>query len=173
MNYLVSHQARNRFIKNLALSLKGNTILLFQLVDKHGKILYNMIKDEAEAQGRKVFFIHGDVDGEEREAIRKIMTTQKDAIVVASYGTMSMGINIPNLDNLIMASPSKGRIRNLQSIGRVLRKAEGKEIATLYDIADDLSYKGKRNYTIEHFVERMKIYAEQEFEYKTYTVKLT
>lgn len=173
MNFLVGHPARNKFIKNLTLSLKGNTLLLFQLVDKHGKILYNMIKDEAEAQGRKVFFIHGAVAGEEREAIRHIVMKEKNAIIIASFGTMSTGTNIPNLDDVIFASPSKGRIRNLQSIGRVLRKAEGKTIATLYDIADDLSWKEKKNYTLLHFVERMTIYAKEQFEYKTYTVKIT
>jgi len=173
MEFLVKHPKRNNFIKNLVLSSKGNTLVLFQLVDKHGKILYNLIKDEAEAQGRKVFFIHGKVDGDEREAIRHIVMKEKNAIMIASYGTTSTGVNIPNLDMAIFASPSKARIRNLQSIGRILRKADGKELAVLIDIADDLTWKSKKNYTLLHFIERMKIYAEEQFEYKTYTVKLT
>ena len=173
MDFLVKHPKRNNFIKNLVLSSKGNTLVLFQLVDKHGKILYNLVKDEAEAQGRKVFFIHGKVDGDEREAIRHIVMKEKNAIMIASYGTTSTGVNIPNLDMAIFASPSKARIRNLQSIGRILRKADGKELAVLIDIADDLNWKSKKNYTLLHFIERMKIYAEEQFEYKTYTVKLT
>jgi superfamily II DNA or RNA helicase len=173
MDFLIANAARNKFIKNLTLSLKGNTLLLFQFVDKHGKILYNMIKEEAEAQGRKVFFIHGGVAGDEREAIRHIVMKEKNAIIIASFGTMSTGTNIPNLDDVIFASPSKGKIRNLQSIGRVLRKADGKTIATLYDIADDLAWNDKKNYTLLHFVERMNIYAQEQFEYKTYTVKIT
>ena len=112
------------------------------------------------------------MEGDEREEIRHIVSGENNAIIVASYGTFSTGINIPSISNLIFASPSKSRIRNLQSIGRGLRKADGKEVATLYDLADDLSWKSKRNHTINHFMERVKIYNEESFEYKLYNVKL-
>ena len=168
MDFLVANPARNTFVKNLAISLKGNTLILYQYVEKHGKILYDLLKDEE----RAVFFIHGGVEGEERDDIRRIVADESDAILVASYGTFSTGINIPSISNLIFASPSKSRIRNLQSIGRGLRKADGKEVATLYDIADDLSWKSKRNHTINHFMERVKIYNEESFEYKLYNVRL-
>ena len=168
MDFLVGLPERNRFIQNLALSLKGNTLLLFQYVEKHGKILYDMLKD----QGVPVHFVHGGVDGEEREEIRKIVEQSPSSIIVASYGTFSTGVNIRNLHNIIFASPSKSKIRNLQSIGRGLRKSDTKETATLYDIADDLSWKTRKNFTILHFVERMKIYNEEKFEYKIYPVNL-
>ena len=168
MDFIVSNTSRNRFVKNLAISLHGNTLILFQYVEKHGKILYDMLKDE----DRRVFFVHGGVDGEEREQIRHIVSSESDAIIVASYGTFSTGINIPSISNLIFASPSKSRIRNLQSIGRGLRKADGKDVATLYDIADDLTWKSKKNHTINHFMERVKIYNEENFEYKLYNVRL-
>ena len=168
MDFLVSCNPRNRFIKNLAVSLEGNTLILFQYVEKHGKILHDMLKDE----NRKVFFVHGGVEGEEREEIRHIVAKESDAIIVASYGTFSTGINIPSISNLIFASPSKSKIRNLQSIGRVLRLSEGKTHATLYDISDDLSWKSKQNYTLQHFAERVKIYNDEEFEYKLYNVRL-
>jgi superfamily II DNA or RNA helicase len=170
IDFIVRNDARNRFIKNLALSLSGNTLLLFQFVEKHGKILYDLISQEAVE--RKVFFIHGAIDGEKREDIRKIIETETNAIVVASYGTSSTGINIRNLHNVLFASPSKSRVRNLQSIGRGLRTSESKMKATLYDIADDLSWKSKKNHTILHFVERIKIYNEEKFPYRTYTVDL-
>ena len=168
MDFIVSNQARNRFIKNLAISLEGNTLILFQFVEKHGKVLHDILKDEA----RKVFFIHGGVDGAERDEIRGIVENESDAIIIASYGTFSTGINIRNLHNLIFASPSKSRIRNLQSIGRGLRTSDSKKSATLYDISDDLSWKSKRNHTINHFMERVKIYNEENFEYKLYNVRL-
>lgn len=168
MDFLVGLPERNNFIKNLSLSLKGNTLLLFQYVEKHGKILYDMLKD----QGIPVYFVYGGVDGEEREEIRKIVEQSPSSIIVASYGTFSTGVNIRNLHNIIFASPSKSKIRNLQSIGRGLRKSDTKETATLYDIADDLSWKTKKNFTILHFVERMKIYNEEKFEYKIYPVNL-
>ena len=168
MDWLVRNEARNRFIKNLTLSLKGNTLLLFQYVDKHGKVLYDMLKDE----GLPVHFVHGGVDGEDREEIRRIVEQSPSSIIVASYGTFSTGVNIRNLHNVIFASPSKSKIRNLQSIGRGLRKSDNKEIATLYDISDDLTWKNRKNFTIMHFVVRMAVYNEEKFDYKIYPVNL-
>jgi len=170
MDFLVKHTPRNKFIKNLTLSLTGNSLLLFQYVDKHGKILFDMISQEV--IDRKIYFISGSVDGEKREEIRKLIETEENAIVVASYGTSSTGINIRNLSNVIFASPSKSRIRNLQSIGRGLRLSDTKSTATLYDIADDLSWKNKKNHTILHFIERIRIYNEEKFKYKTYNIDL-
>jgi len=170
MDFIVRNAARNKFIKNLSLSLTGNVLLLFQYVEKHGKELYAMINDAAKE--RKVFFIHGGVDGDEREDIRKLVESEKDAIIIASSGTFSTGVNIKNLHNIIFASPSKSKIKTLQSIGRGLRKSETKEKVTLFDIADDLSWKSKNNYTLEHFKERMKIYAEEGFDYKIYNIDL-
>lgn len=170
IDFIVRNDARNKFIKNLALSLNGNTLLLFQFVEKHGKTLYDLISQEAVE--RKVFFISGAIDGEKREEIRRIIETEENAIVVASYGTSSTGINIRNLHNVVFSSPSKSRVRNLQSIGRGLRTSETKSEATLYDIADDLTWKSKKNHTILHFVERIKIYSEEKFPFKTYTVDL-
>jgi superfamily II DNA or RNA helicase len=170
LDFLVSHQGRNNFIKNLTLSLEGNTLLLFQFVDKHGKLLYNMIKDNA--GDRRVFFVHGGVSGEERDEIRAIVEEEKDAIIIASYGTFSTGVNIRNLHSVIFASPSKSKIRNLQSIGRALRRSTTKEKATLYDIADDLTWRKNLNFTMRHLLERVKIYDDEKFEYKFYKVSI-
>jgi superfamily II DNA or RNA helicase len=169
MDFLVSYTPRNNFIRNLTLEQTGNSLLLFQYVEKHGRILYDMIKEKAE--NRKIFFVHGGVGANEREDIRAITEQEHDAIIVASYGTFSTGINIRNLHNIIFASPSKSKIRNLQSIGRGLRLGDDKTEANLYDISDDLSWKTHRNYTLEHAVERIKIYNEEKFKYKT--VKVT
>ena len=171
MDYIVKLQARNNFIRNLALSLNGNTLLLFQYVDKHGKVLHDMIAKEA--GNRKVFYVSGSVDGDEREGIRKIVENETNAIIVASYGTFSTGVNIRNLHNIIFSSPSKSRVRNLQSIGRGLRKSDTKESAMLFDIADDMSWKSRKNFTLLHFMERIKIYNEEKFSYKIYKVALT
>jgi superfamily II DNA or RNA helicase len=125
-----------------------------------------------EANGRKVFFIFGDTEVETRESIRSITENESDAIIIASYGTFSTGINIRNLHNVIFASPSKSRIRNLQSIGRGLRRSDNKEVATLFDIADDLRIGKHTNFTLNHFVERVKIYDEEKFFYKFYNIEL-
>jgi superfamily II DNA or RNA helicase len=171
MDYLVTNVSRNNFIKNLTLTRKGNTLLLYQYVEKHGRVLYDIIKGEVDKE-RKVFFIYGGVDAEIREEIRNITETQQDAIIVASYGTFSTGINIRNLHNVIFSSPSKSRVRTLQSIGRALRKGDNKDIATLYDISDDLSHKSHVNHTLKHFAERVKMYNDEQFEYKLYNIRL-
>ena len=165
IQYLITHDKRNNFIKNLSLDLKGNTLILYSRVETHGQPLYEMINSSA-AKDRKIFFVYGGVDAEEREKVREITEKENDAIIVASYGTFSTGINIKNLHNIIFASPSKSRIRNLQSIGRVLRKGENKTKAVLYDIADDITYKSKKNYTLNHLIERIKIYSEEKFNYE-------
>ncbi len=170
INYIVSSQKRNEFIKNLILSLEGNTLVLFQLVEKHGKILYNLIKEQAKK--RHVFFVYGGTDVEIRESIRAITEKENDAIIVASYGTFSTGINIRNLHNVVFASPSKSRIRNLQSIGRGLRKGDNKDQATLYDIADDFRTGKFTNFTLKHFIERVKIYDDEKFNYKFYNIEI-
>lgn len=170
LDFIVQNVKRNKFIRNLALSLEGNTLVLYQFVEKQGKFLYQDI--QANAKERSVFFVHGKVDGKERDDIRHIVNEQDNAIIVASYGTFSTGVNIPRIHNIIFASPFKSKIRGLQSIGRGLRKGNNKEIATLFDIADNLSWKSKQNHTIQHFASRVSIYDEQKFDYKIYNVKL-
>jgi len=164
VQYIINHDKRNRLIKNLALDLKGNTLILFSRVEGHGKPLYDLINSDT-TEDRHIFFVHGGVDVEDREKVREITERENNAIIVASYGTFSTGINIKNLHNVIFASPSKSRIRNLQSIGRVLRKGDNKTKATLYDISDDISYKSRKNYTLNHLIERIKIYNEENFNY--------
>ena len=169
MSYLVEHEPRNKFIKNLAKDLKGNTLILFNYVERHGLPLFNMINSDTNTP---VYVVHGGVDTEDREEIRELTEKSNNSIIVASYGTFSTGINIRNLHNVIFASPSKSRIRNLQSIGRVLRKGDNKSKATLYDIADDISTDRGNNYTLNHLLERVKIYNEEKFDYEIIDVKL-
>jgi superfamily II DNA or RNA helicase len=171
MDFIVSHKKRNIFLKNLAISLDGNTLLLFQYIEKHGIILYNLIKEAAHDK-RKIFFVSGKTAAEDREQIRAITEQERDAIIIGSTGTFSTGVNIVNLHNLILGSPSKSRIRNLQSIGRTLRRGDEKSKAILFDVADDFRNGKKVNHTLKHFAERVKIYAEQEFNYKLYNIKL-
>ena len=165
IQYLINHQKRNNFIKNLVIDLKGNTLVLFNRVESHGTPLYELINNSVD-KNRKVFYVHGGISTEEREKVREITEKENNAIIVASYGTFSTGINIKNLHNVVFSSPSKSRIRNLQSIGRVLRKGDSKTKAILYDIADDITYKSKKNYTLNHLIERIKIYNEEKFNYE-------
>ncbi len=171
VQFIISHEKRNNFIKNLSLDLKGNTLILFSRVESHGKPLFELI-DKHKQDNRKVFFVHGGIDTEERERVREITESEENAIIIASYGVFSTGINIRNLHNVVFASPSKSRVRNLQSIGRVLRKSKNKTKAMLYDIADDCTHKSRKNYTLNHLIERIKIYNEEKFNYEIITINL-
>jgi superfamily II DNA or RNA helicase len=168
INYLVSHPKRNKFIEKLCKNIKGNTLLLFQLVEKHGVLLYNELKK----LDRKVFFVYGGTTTDTREKIRAITELEKDAIIVASYGTFSTGINIRNIHNIVFASPSKSRVRVLQSIGRGLRQTDEKDTIKLFDVSDNLSYKSRPNYTYRHFTQRLNIYKEEQFKYEINRITL-
>jgi superfamily II DNA or RNA helicase len=170
IDYIVTNEARNEFICGLAANLKGNTLILFQFVEKHGKKLNEMMKMFAPT--KKVFFVHGGTDADQREEIRKIVEGTEDSIIIASYGTFSTGVSIRRLHNIVFSSPSKSRIRVLQSIGRQLRKSEHKDIARLYDLADDISWKKYKNHTLRHFEERLKIYEGEGFEHKIVNIVL-
>ena len=167
IKFITEHPQRNNLIRNLCIDLKGNTLVLFSLI-KHGQLLYELIKEKANVD-RKTFFVFGGTDSSTRENIRRIVETERDAIVVASFGVFSTGINIRNLHNIIFSSPYKSRIRNLQSIGRGLRTHESKAGAKLYDIADNFN---NNNYTIKHFIKRIGIYKQEEFEYEIIKINL-
>ena len=169
--FIVNHVGRNNFIKNLVHSLENqNNLILFDLVEKHGKVLAPLLEKE----GRELHFIYGATKGEERERIRHLVENDplKQHNILASYGVFSTGVNIKRLDNVIFASSSKSEIKVLQSIGRSLRKAEDSQNAVLYDIADDLSIGSYENYTLKHFKQRIEIYSAEEFAFKIFTIDI-
>jgi superfamily II DNA or RNA helicase len=170
ISFLCANEARNKFIVKLAESLDGNTLILYNYVDKHGRILYDQIKERL--PNRKVHFIHGDVETLDREEVRRITEDETDSVIVASYGTFSTGINIKHLHNVIFASPTKSQIRTLQSIGRGLRLGENKRKAVLYDIVDDLRYGAYVNFALKHYEERVRIYNDEKFPIKSINIGL-
>jgi len=171
LDFIVGYDPRNQFIANLARDQKGNTLVLFNYVEKHGKPLHRLLQDKID-KDRKLFYVSGETDVDTRESVREITEKEKNAIIVASIGTFSTGINIRNLHNIIFASPSKSQIRVLQSIGRGLRKSEDGRDTKLYDIADDLHWKSNKNYTLQHAAERIKIYSKEKFKYKLYDINI-
>ena len=169
MDYLSKSPARNNFICKLAISQDGNTLILAQYINQL-QTLTLALKEHT--KDRKIFFVYGATEAVERDKIRGIVEEENDAIIVASYGVFSMGINIKRLHNIIFASPYKSQIKVLQSIGRGLRLTKDKTECNLFDIADDLSYNNKSNYTLKHFQERIEIYSQQEFDYEILPIKL-
>lgn len=170
IDFLVNSTGRNKYIKNLALSLSGNKLVFFRIID-HGKKLNELISVDSPDN---VFYIDGSVSGDVRERIRHAIEDEENATLIASLGTTSTGVSINRLHHMIAASPSKSKIKVLQSIGRMLRLHEEKQEhgAILYDIVDDLSYKSHQNFTLKHFVERVKIYDKEQFDYTIYNVRI-
>jgi len=170
IDWLITHPKRNEFIIKLGLLQKKNTLILFQFVEKHGKVLYKKIKELA--PDRPVYFVSGEVNADNREEIRRLTEGHDDAIIVASVGVFSTGVNIRNLHVMIFAHPSKSRIRVLQSIGRILRKSDNKDKAIMFDLADDLRWKRHKNYGLKHWESRVKTYNEQKFDYEISNIRL-
>ena len=164
LEYIVTNKKRMDFVVNLLRHLRGNTLCLFQLVEKHGKILYDELKEN-----ENVYFVYGGTDTSDREEIRGLVESHSNSTTIASFGTFSTGINIRNIHNIVLASPSKSKIRVLQSLGRGLRISPSKDSILVYDIADNL---GNDNYTLRHFTERLNIYNEEQFDYDIDKVKL-
>lgn len=171
MEFICGNAKRNKTITGLALATTGTTMILCNYIDKHLIPLYEMISEKAKKVGRPVYMIHGGINPDERERIRKIAMVE-DAILVCSFATCQQGLNVPKIDTVIFASPSKSSIRVLQSIGRGLRKALNKNGMTLVDIVDDMRYKKHENTLFQHFLERLKIYRVEQFDVELKEYKL-
>jgi len=168
MDFISINENRNKFIVKLSMQMKGNTLLLFTRI-KHGDMIQKMLK---EAGHKKVYFLHGKISADIREETRKLVENSDGAIIVASYGIFSTGVSIKKLNNLVLCSPYKSRIKVLQSLGRILRLAENKKGCIMFDIADDISHKSNQNHTLKHFQERINYYAEEKFDYKIIDVTI-
>tara|TARA_R100000951_G_scaffold83282_2_gene71024 strand:+ start:913 stop:2361 length:1449 start_codon:yes stop_codon:yes gene_type:complete len=165
VEFIVNHKKRNNLIAKMASTLPGNTLVVFLRIE-HGKEIYESVKTE-----KKLYYVAGETDKDSREAVRQ-MAENDDVIIVASLGVFSTGVNIRNLHNLIFAHPTKSKIKVLQSIGRILRKADNGQTATVFDIIDDLKYKSRDNFALRHSNERFKYYTNEEFDYKINTIDL-
>lgn len=171
IDHIISDERKNKFICRLATTQSGNTLVLFNFVDRHGKPLLEMM-NAMNKTGKRIFYVDGDTPVEEREAIRAYTEANDDVIIIASYGTFSTGINIKNLENVIFAHPFKSKIKILQSIGRILRKSAKTNKATLFDLANDFRWKSKINTTMNHFKERLKLYEKAKFDYSIKVLKV-
>ena len=167
---LLNVQRRNLYIRNLAKALKGNTLILFRFVEKHGHILLPLMEEIND----NVFYIDGSVSGTKRKEIRLAIDQLESSITIASFQTFATGSSVNRIDNLILGSPSKSKVQNMQSIGRTLRLAPGKTHSNIYDIADDFRYgKAQReNYTLSHMRIRADLYDDEQLEYKIRNVEM-
>lgn len=167
IDFLVASDARNEMLCDIAMSQEGNVLMLFNFIEKHGAALLEKLKVKCEKHGKELYYIDGSTDVVIRERIRAALEKKTNCVLLSTYGVMSTGINIKNLDVLMLCHPFKSQIRNLQSIGRVLRVSDSKSKAKLIDFGDDFQYNsGRQNKVLEHFLHRIQIYESEGFEYK-------
>lgn len=162
IEYLYANEERSNLILDLIESLEGNTLVLFDRVEKYGEPLYQKF---LERRPDTTFLITGDVEGTERETIRKNVEDQDACTIFASFGTMSTGISIKRLHNMVVISSSKSKIRVLQSIGRMMRKHFSKDVGNVFDIVDDLTAgQDKPNYSMQHAAKKLEFYTKEQFD---------
>lgn len=171
LKLLQSSIPRQQFLMKLISHLEGNVLCLYQAIENH---LIPMHELMVEQFGKEfVHKIHGSIKTDAREDIRRIFDSQKNAKLNASYQTCQQGINIINIDHIVLCDPTKSQIRLLQSMGRGLRRSETKTEVTIWDIADNLKWKRyKTNHTLNHMKERVKIYNREQFDYELISRKL-
>lgn len=171
MEFLSTNMKRNQFIRSLVCATDGNILVLAQYIEKQLIPLTKMVVDHC-GEKRTVHLIYGATPTDDREKVRQLVENDDNAVIMASYGTFSTGVNIKRIHAIIFASPYKSQIKVLQSIGRGLRVAEDKQELELFDISDDLCYNNKDNYTLKHMQERIQIYSTEGFDYDIVPVKL-
>ena len=165
MKFITQNPERWKFIADMVDHLNGNTVILYQFVEKHGKPLHELLERRLENTRRPLYFFHGGVKVDAREDFRRMMEGDINAVAVASYGTFSQGVNVKAIHNIIFASPYKSYIKVVQSIGRGLRLARNKNNVVLYDVIDELcppTGKG-RNYAWKHWKARLETYGDEDF----------
>jgi superfamily II DNA or RNA helicase len=170
MKFIIGHEKRNRILVELAKELKENVLMMFFYIDDHGKVLYDLAVNLASE--KQVHYVDGSVDAEDREKIRAAFERDNLNLGITSFGTFSTGITISNLVHIILCSPSKARVRILQTIGRALGLHEDKIKAIVWDFVDDLRHNGDTNYTLKHFEERLVIFYQEGFDVEIHHVKV-
>ena len=160
LEFIKANSFRNRVIKTTCSNFNNNILILVNYIE-HGQILLEHLSS---LEGKKVYFIQGEVEIEERENIKKIMEIHSNVVCIAMSSIFSTGVNVKNIHMIVFAAGGKSFIRTVQSIGRGLRLHENKEKLIILDIADDLEY-GKK-----HSQKRKEIYSEQNIVYKESTL---
>ena len=155
ITWLQTNPYRNAIIIKLVNKSDKNTLIMVDRI-AHGEELLRILQ---ESTNKQVHFVHGAIEIEEREMIRKLMEEHDNVACIAISKIFSTGINIKNLHNIIFAAIGKARIKIIQSIGRSLRKHSSKKLATIFDIWDNLRYGNK------HMVERLALYDREQIPY--------
>jgi superfamily II DNA or RNA helicase len=169
--YIHVSEKRLDFIKKIVEKCDSNTLLLFHTID-YGHQIFNKL--EKELPGRDYYYIDGEISGKKREVIKKQMevTDGNVKVLVASYGTLSTGVSINAIFNVIFADSFKSEQIIIQSIGRALRLHSEKKKANIFDLVDVFDSNNMGNILFRHFKEREKFYQKRQYPYKVIKINL-
>jgi type I site-specific restriction endonuclease len=169
--YIHNSAKRKTFIKNLVDKFKSNSLLLFHTIE-YGNEMYNYLKDNC--QDKDVFYIDGSVNAEKREYIKKKMedTSGNPKILVASYGTLSTGVSIKAISNIIFMDSFRSAQIVLQSIGRGLRLHKDKNKLIVFDLVDIFHTEFKNILWRQFESRRDDLYKKQQYPMDELKVKL-
>jgi superfamily II DNA or RNA helicase len=156
LDFIYSHEKRNQLIGRISDKLTNNTLILVNHI-VHGENLLKTVRNIC--TNKRIFFIKGEVDIEERENIKKLMESSNDIVCIAISAIFSTGVNIKNLHNIMFVSGGKSFIRTVQSIGRGLRLHDNKDKLLIIDLCDNLHY-GR-----QHSEKRKSIYNMEKIQY--------
>ena len=170
-DYVRSSDKRMKFITKLISTMKNNSLVLFNIIEYGLEIveaLKEFLAQQIEEGKVEIHLIYGEIKKAEREEIKKRMELNDGVIriLVASYGTLSTGVSIKNIHNVVFAEGFKSESRIIQSIGRALRLHETKTIASIYDIVDLFTEERGHSSLKNHGEERLLMYKKHEYPYK-------
>lgn len=175
---VVENEISNDIITNLARIFYENNKLVLILVQQvsHGQILLSKLKSIIDAGDagfvddtakrakviKDIEFLKGAVNSAKRKKVVQLFRERKVKILIATT-LADQGLDIPSLDVLIKAGRGKSKVRTPQRVGRVVRIAEGKSEALVFDFFDPIRYLRK------HSEARKGVYiAEPAWEYQTW-----
>jgi superfamily II DNA or RNA helicase len=168
---VVMSEERLRYVVDFIAKTSKNSLVLFQNVkDNYGKNIWNSLREIT--ADKEIFYVDGDTPENLREEYKARMEDGENRILVASAGTFSTGISINNIHNIFLVESYKSEVIIKQSLGRGMRKKEGKEKVNIIDFVDDFSLPGYKNYLMKHSDARIEIYKKENFPYKIYRVSL-
>lgn len=168
---VISNKARLNYIVDFINKTSKNSLVLFQSVkDEYGRNIWNGIRETNST--KEAFYVDGDTNEQLREEYKSRMETGENKVLIATYGTFSTGISINNLHNIFLVESYKSEVLIKQSLGRGMRKMEGKERVNIIDFVDDFSTAGYKNYLMKHSEARIAIYRNENFDYKIFRITL-
>ncbi len=169
--FIQQSEKRLDFISKLVNKCQSNTLILFHTIE-YGKRILDKLQNEL--SDKEFFYIDGEISNKDREFIKKEMekTDGKVRVLIASFGTLSTGVSITAIFNVIFADSFKSEQIIIQSIGRALRKHEQKQIATIFDIVDIFNPSNMNNILYNHYKERQKFYVKRKYPFKEIKMNL-